>query len=50
MLLKLRGPATRSGCTYSGAEFTSKKTLISAQNLENKGLEFSCLLDLCFLR
>ncbi len=26
-------------CTHSGAEITSKKTLISAQNLENKGSE-----------
>ena len=27
-------------CTHSGARFPSKKTLISAQNLENKRLEF----------
>jgi len=27
-------------CTYSGAEFHSKKSLISAQNIENKGPEF----------
>jgi hypothetical protein len=27
-------------CTYSGAKFASKKTLILAQNLENKGPEF----------
>jgi len=27
-------------CTYSGAVFPSKKTLIFAQNLENKGVEF----------
>jgi len=27
-------------CTYYGAEFTSKKTLISAQNPENKGPAF----------
>jgi hypothetical protein len=27
-------------CTYSGAEFLSKKSLNSAQNLENKGPDF----------
>jgi hypothetical protein len=27
-------------CTYFGAGFASKKTSISAQNLENKRLEF----------
>jgi hypothetical protein len=26
-------------CTYYGAENTSKKTLVFAQNIENKGLE-----------
>src|ERR1700691_4001183 len=30
----------RFTCTYSGAENTSKKTLIFAQNPENKGPEF----------
>jgi hypothetical protein len=27
-------------CTYSGAEFLAKKSLSSAQNLENKGSDF----------
>src|SRR5208282_6453347 len=30
----------RLTCTYSGAEYPSKKTLISSQNLENKEPEF----------
>jgi len=36
------GDLTTGGrdCTYSGAGFTSKKTLISAQNIENKGSKF----------
>src|SRR5580692_10074542 len=36
MSSRLGSPGTCSDCTYSGAEKPSKKTLVSAQNLENK--------------
>jgi hypothetical protein len=36
------------GCTNSGAEKPSKKTLVFAQNIENKGSEFFVPLDLWF--
>jgi hypothetical protein len=45
---------SRSAASQESAQILvqnlGKKTLISAQNLENKGPVFSCLLDLWFLR